>query len=296
MQIKSMMLLCIALGLALPASAPAADADPAPVLESVVLMRVQGKVVVDPSGGLAEMTLDTALDPALKLALEAAARRWTFKPVMIDGVARRAVSSVNIVLAATKEDDLFRVGIDSVSFPDAGIAGSVADDEQPEPIRPGSLAPPRFPMEQLQARAMGTVLLGIRVTAEGRVGDAVAIQSMVFDRGKGRSGPAKRHMRRFEAAAIEAVRSWTFIVPADAATRTPAQMTVVVPVQFNLGYDLDTSGRWLPVLRRDKQAMPWLPASEPSRRIGVAEVAGSKPVPLAGLLELTGNVAGTPLL
>ena len=272
---------------------PAVDAD---ALENVVLMRVDGKVVIAPTGALEEIKIDTPLIPELQAALEKAARSWRFKPVLIDGVPRRASTGVRVVLAASQEGESFRVRIDSVNFPGEADAKATRMDGQFAPITAGTLKPPNYPPEQNRNGATGTILLGILVTPEGRVGEVTVIQSMLLNLNRNAGSHADRHnLHAFETAAIAAARRWTFQVPADGAARKNEWMTVTVPVSYFMDYDLDAAGQWLPVLRSAKRPMAWLPASPETAKLGVADITGSDPRPLASAFELSTEVVGTAL-
>ena len=84
-------------------------------------------------------------------------------------------------------------------------------------------------------------------------------------------------------------------MPADGAARKNEWMTVTVPVSYFMDYDLDAAGQWLPVLRSAKRPMAWLPASPETAKLGVADVTGSDPRPLASAFELSTEVVGTAL-
>lgn len=292
------LLFAIAAGGAPRAGLASVDEATAPVgagiLERVVIMRVETRVVIEPSGALGDLRIETPLDPALQAALEKAIRGWRFKPVLIDGVPRRARASMHVVLAALGEGRNVRVDVDSVDFPMPSDPDAVVADGQLAPITAKRLGAPGYPPNQQQGGVMGTILLGIRVTPDGRAGEIASIQSMLLQNKHGESAN-RRSIREFEAVAIAAAKRWTFNVPASAVPRTAEQMTVAVPVQFNLGYDLDTPGRWLGVARLPKHQLPWLPPTPDSLKLGVASVTGSGISPMSSAFGLSSDVVGTSL-
>ena len=284
----------LALSLVTPSFAASDAPSAAATLESVAIMRVAAKVVIEPGGGLGDLRIETPLRPALQAALENVIRGWRFKPVHVDGVARRASTRMLVVLALLQDGDKRRIVIDSVDFPTDTGADVVAADGQLAPITANRLGVPVYPPNQQQAHVMGTVLLGIRVKPDGRAGDVAVMQSMLFATKRGEKAD-RRSLHEFEGVALAASRRWTFNVPESAVPRTVEQMTVNVPVQFNLGYALDAPGQWLAVVRLPKQPLPWLPLAPGTPRLGVASMTGNDVSPNTSVFGLSLDVVGTSL-
>ena len=276
------------------AIAHAAEAD-SDGLETVLIMDVAGSVTIDPSGAVAEVKIDTPLIPSLQSSVERTVRLWRFKPVLIDGSARQVSTGMAIVLVATAVGQDYRVKIDSVHF-SAGKGQVVArGDGDKEQISAGTLAPPKYSHDAQMANMNGAILLAIRVRPDGKVGEVSAVQSMLYEVPSHR-GSLRRGLASLEATAVDCARHWTFNVPADAATRSPEQMTVTVPVDFNLGYQFDVPGQWFKVMRLPRRPIGWLPATASDAQLGLASVGVSGVSPLASAFQLSQEVAGTPLL
>lgn len=263
-------------------------------LETVLIMRVAGSVTIEPSGEVTEVKIDTPLIASLRSSVERTVRLWHFKPVLIDGTARRVSTEMGIVLSAATVSKDYRVQIDSVQFLGGKGEAAVRADGDVEQISAGRLAPPMYPHDAQLANVNGAILLAIRVTPEGKVGEVQAVQSMLYEVPSHR-GSLRRGLASLEAAALDAARRWTFTVPADAATRSPEQMTVTVPVEFNLGYLFYVPGQWITVMRLPRRPIAWLPATAGDAELGLAGVGAPGVSPLTGAFQLSKDVAGTPL-
>ena len=215
-------------------------------LERIVIMQVEGNLTIDPDGSVPDMTLKTQLTPQLAASLDRTIRSWRFHPVKVAGVARRVSTSMRLALVGTAVDEGYKVHVDSVVFPDRNDPSIARADGDPPTISGKTLKRPSYPPELQMRGVMGTVVLAIRVTPDGRVGDIAPVQSLLYNVATGGNTP-RRDLALLENTTMTAARQWTFNVP-DASSRLPETMTVLVPVQFNLGFDLDKPGQWLSVL------------------------------------------------
>lgn len=283
-------LLC-ALLLQATVSAKSAPLEP---LEAVSVLTLDGRIVIEPDGHVSDVSIDTKLAPTLAAMVRQHVLAWRFKPVSVGGEARQIKTFLHMGLAAADTAGKYRVWVDSVRFPDSPQSVEQRVDGEPEPIRAGKLRLPNYP-DELQARGlMATILLAIRVTPEGTAGDVVAVQSMYYDLIE-RKWLSPKGLKSLESNAVNSARHWTFKVP-PAAARTPDQMTVVVPVQYTMGYDLDKPGVWVKVQRTPKRAIGWLPVQRDSIQLGIANSSGGGVSQYGAGPTLLSEVAGVPLL
>lgn len=260
-------------------------------LERVVIMHVEGNLIIDTDGSVPELTLKTVVTPQLAASLDRTIRSWRFQPVKVAGVARRASTSMRLALVGTPVDQGYKVHVDSVVFPDRNDPSIARADGEPPTISGKTLKRPGYPPELQMRGVMGTVVLAIRVTPDGKVGELAPVQSLLYNVATGGNLP-RRDLALLESTAMAAARQWTFNVP-NAGSRLPETMTVLVPVQFNLGVDLDKPGQWLSVLRPPARAIGWRAKEAGSDGIiGLASAIGSSVSPLAGGLQLEQDVAG----
>ena len=263
-------------------------------LERVVIMHVEGNLIIDADGSVPELKLKTTLTAQLASSLDRTIRSWRFHPVKLAGVARRVSTNMRLVLVGTPADAGYKVHVDSVVFPDRNDPSVARADGDPPTISAKSLKRPGYPPELQMRGVMGTVVLAIRVTADGKVGDLAPVQSLLYNVATGGNTP-RRDLALLERTVTNAAREWTFNVP-DADSRLPEMMTVLVPVQFNLGFDLEKPGQWLSALRPPARAISWRSKAAGGGVVGLASASGSSVSPLAGGLQLQQDVAGMSLL
>jgi TonB family protein len=261
------------------AGGPAAQATDAGMvqaaegLERVALMTVNAHIMIETDGTVSQVDIDTKITPQLAESLQRTLLKWRYQPVVVAGQARRAKVGVSLALAAEQEGENYKVRLDGVDYPDVLNPSAVLADGEAEPISAGRMQPPGYP-PSLQVRGvMGRVLLAIRVTPEGKAGEVMIVQSLLYDI-KRPTTLTRRTVVDFQHVAMNVARNWTFKVPAGSARRVE-DMTVTVPVVFSMGYyDLDAPGQWVPVLRLPRQTIPWLPASQTRSGLGVASSGG----------------------
>lgn len=263
-------------------------------LERVIIMHVEGNLIIDADGSVPELKLQTTVTPQLASSLDRTIRSWRFKPVQVAGVARRVSTNMRLVLVGTPAGEGYQVRVDSVVFPDRNDPAVARADGDPLTISGKSLKRPGYPPELQMRGVMGTVVLAIRVTADGKVAELAPVQGLLYNVATLGNTP-RRDLALLEKTATNAAREWTFNVP-EADSRSPETMTVLVPVQFNLGFDLEKPGQWLSVLRPPARAVSWQSRAAGGGVVGLASASGSSVSPLAGGLQLQQDVAGMSLL
>ncbi len=288
----------------LAASGAACAGAPAPPLESVLTMPVDGSIVIEPDGAVGEYALTSQLTPDVKAMLDKSIPKWRFTPVVIDGAARRAQTRVRIVLAANKVEGGYNVRIDNVIFP--APEGPISETPQvASPIvglRGRKMQPPRYPMDLQRAGVTGRVLIGLRFGPDGAVVDAVAVQSMLFNV-KGRDRAMSQAIGLLEASALGAARHWSADVSVKpGVTPSPRDFTAYTTIEYVLSRPGDTAapgdpppGTWRLVTRTPKRDMPWLAGDKLVPVVGVADLASGEMLPLAGAPQFTTPVVGTTL-
>lgn len=265
--------------------------------EPVLVTRVEGMLVVDTEGKVAELTLETELSPMIAPAVERGLRAMRFKPVIVAGVPTAARSAFTLQLLGTKQDGGLQVSFDGINFrAPKGVEAQRIDEAGPVARK---MAPPTYPGSAMIAGIMGEVQLALLIDADGKPAKVAIVRSNVFAARKTRATVSG--MRQLEQAALAAARKWTFTVPEGFASRSLKERTSMTQVVFLLdspggGGSWYRPGAWLEVLRAPARPVEWL--GPDAGRLAADQVApGSGGLaPVAGNLELAQPLSGTAVL
>lgn len=263
--------------------------------ESVLTMRVDGELSIDPDGRVMDYKIGSKLDPQLQKLVQRVVPSWRFKPILVDGKPVIAKSPMRITLKAEEMAEGYQVKVDNVVFwpttkeqhaaeepsrrahPGMSVAG-----EEPEPlvwITSKSLSPPSYPSGLMRSGVEGIVLLNIRVNPDGTVAEVFAAQSSLLNV-KGRSTLLDRARIMLERNASTAAKRWRFEVAAEnPASLSPEDLTVRVPVEYIMSTSGDPQdalvGKWRHEFRGPNLTAPWLP-DEKASKVGVSDLNGNE--------------------
>jgi hypothetical protein len=306
------MLRSIVLAAAMLATAGAAAATKVQIAqgESVVTLRIDGELTIDPLGRVRDYKIRTSeLDPKIQALVAKAVPAWRFKPVLVDGKPVNAKTPMRIILAATETRGGYEVRVDNVVFTPyskedheaqrasqkalaeqgkrLSLAGETSPPGQRVDIATVRMKPPGYPKGLLMAGVEGIVLLNLRLNPDGTVAEVFASQSSLLNV-KGRPELLDRARVLLEKNASSAAAKWTFKVEAeDLAALKPSDLTVRVPVDYRLSSpgakDDSLAGKWRHEFRGPNYPVPWLLGGEDEQSIGVSDldsgefIAGASP-------------------
>lgn len=267
-------------------AAPAAWAGrPAPAAqgESVITMRLDGEISVDPQGRVHDYAIRSEVTPGVQQFLDRMIPRWKFEPVLVDGKLVIARSPMRIVLAATPSDGNYTIRIDNVLFiptseEEYAVEKKIRDAQDGYAITRVNLRPPSYPSELLHAGVGGIVLLYVRVSADGRVEEAFAAQSSLLDV-KGRAAHLEPARVVLERSAMAAARHWRFRIDApDPRALSPQQRTVRIPVEYAIDRpgNRELTGTWRHEFRGPNATAPWLQDTRDDMVVGVSDLASGE--------------------
>jgi hypothetical protein len=275
----------------------AKDLAPQPTqsLETVKTLQVEAWVDVDSQGQLTGLTFETKLPDQMRGILEGTVRTWRFLPIIVDGVPKASKAKMRITLAARKAASGYQVTVDNVRFPDSSQAERMVVDNASARISVKSMHRNDFYPSQLARTPLSCfVLLGIKIGADGRADNVVAIQSSLLDVD---APPAvlREAVFRFEQAALRGARLWRFNVTAKKLPLDAKDMTIRINVPFERKRkDTDLAGMWRTEIRTPLKFMDWMPQA--TQKIGVSDVAAGEMLSANETIRLATDVAGTVLL
>lgn len=271
-------LICLVL---LAASAPSIARTPAArVLDQAVnTLAMKGSIEIDTQGKVQRYTLEhpEAYSGAVRDMLDRIVPQWTFRPVLVDGEPRPARSAMYLRLRADPiGNDQFRIVVTSAAFgadEDTAPGTQVAVDVR-------SMAPPKYPKDEMIARIGAQVLVVLRIGRDGRVEDAIAEQTNLDQLGTPKA--MARWRRDFEAGALAGLKHWTFVTPTAGPEAGAPYWSVRIPVTYTPARGKSPApGQWESYVPGPRRPVPWATDEEQA----LAD-AGSDALPGRGIFPL----------
>lgn len=266
--------LILSLLLAVPLSAAAVA--PEQVQTPVLVTRIEGRVLIDRTGRVAEYTPRTKLEPVLASTLVALVKTVRFEPVEVDGRIVNAEAEMRVSFAAQPTPDGgMKFALDNLVFPDEATSATVPRGTLPHgPVvkRVG----PVYPRDALPMQANVDVLAVLRIAPDGSVRD-VAIQQSALLHAKSPPRVAARLLGSFERSSVAALRQWRVdpsAMPVD-APRAGADWVALVPVYFRIDGVPTTlaPGQWTLETRTAKRVPEWVPTQDGAPQPGASDLA-----------------------
>lgn len=241
-------LACAALAATLPAMAQTASAVKKTEEASLV---VNGQIEITSQGAVKAYSLnrDTDLPSEVRQLLAQQIPKWTFHPVLREGRAVDARSSMNLRLVARKlGNDNYAVSVRSAQFN--------GDPQQGETVDKGTMTPPRYPKTAAKYGVGGDVYLLVQVGRDGKVQHVASEQTnlLVADR-----EPNMRKWREmFESSAISVAKTWTFAPPTKGEAINDAFWQLRIPVSYRVGRPSEKADVvWQGYIPGPRNAIPW---------------------------------------
>ncbi len=244
--------------------ARAAD-EPAGTRELVVLADFD----IGADGHVTDIALQSPdVPPAIGELVANAARKWTFEPVLVDGVASQVRTRAAIRLRAVPVEAGYLLGIQGIGF------GSR--------MRAAKMVPPQYPRDAMRHGIDASVQLYVERGSDGKVTDARIISTAIGG-ARGARELASR-AAQFEQAAKQAAMQWRFDVTPEVQGGSEGSTALWIPINFVAsGHPL------VPVPGRGEVSQDVL-----DRVTGMPR-AGSGPIALASRVRLRQDVVGTTL-
>lgn len=215
-------------------------------------MRIEGEIVVDGDGRIADYTIrDPEKLPQDVLGfVRGAIGGWSFEPPLVDGKSVSLRNEMSILLVAKKiDDDSYLMRVQATSFQPKVF-------DQGYTIARSKMDPPRYPMVAAQGEAQGTVYLVVKVGRDGRVHDVVAEQ--VNLRVVASANMMGRLRAMFATSSIAAARKWEFTPPTRGAEAQQEFWSLRIPVEYSMAGNEPRYGRWVAYVPGPRQKPAWV--------------------------------------
>ncbi|MBA8884935.1 energy transducer TonB [Dokdonella fugitiva] len=183
------------------------------------------RLSLDAAGRVASLDGDRELDPAIRVPLEQAIRRWEFEPGRVAGEPAPTETTLTLdVTFHAAPDGNYVAHVD-----DARVGGTID-------FKPGKMAPPRIPRDAVRIGLVARVVVKAEYDGDGR------IVSVEPQREEGINS-----LPSLERATVNAVKHWS-VVPERVGGHGVAS-SIMVPICFTVTQGLhapDFDCTWTP--------------------------------------------------
>jgi hypothetical protein len=188
----------------------------APVIELVA----RGEIQIAPDGHVKDYQLKSDLAAAVAALVDGTVRGWHFEPVLVDGKAVIAKTTMTLYLhGEPTAGDSYSLSIASVNF------GTLTR---------AKLDPPRYPNEAVRVRLGARVVPNLLIDADGKVVEAVAGQTSLDRRAKNES-EAEAWRQLFEKVSIDAAKHWRYAPSEFVDGKPTSRRYAIAPLVFSIG-------------------------------------------------------------
>jgi hypothetical protein len=182
-------------------------------------MEAVGEVQIAKDGHVSDYRLGSKLPEEVAKLVDKDVRSWTFEPILIDGQAVVAKTSMHLRLSA-----------EPVPGDKGSYAMRIVDVRFGEPQRSGQMKPPHYPREAVAARLGARVLLSLHLDQAGNVIEVQPYQTSLAARTRSeREAEEWRHA--FERSSMAAAKDWHFDMT-ETLNGKPRDTTVIVPIVY----------------------------------------------------------------
>ena len=212
------------------------------------VMEAVGEVQIAKDGHVSDYRLNSKLSDEVAKLIDKDVRSWRFEPILIDGQAVIAKTSMHL-----------RLNAESVPGDKQSYVMRIADVRFGEPQRSGKMIPPHYPEAAVSARLGARVLLYLHLDDSGNVVEVQPYQTSLGARTRSEH-EAEQWRRAFEKSGVAAAKQWHFDL-AETVNGKPIGTTVIVPIEYSvheLGLRNPNEGVWRGYLPGPVHPAPWV--------------------------------------
>jgi len=252
---------------------------------AIYTMEAVGEVQIAKDGHVSDYRLSSKLPDEVAKLVDKDVRNWTFEPILLDGHAVVAKTSMHLRLkaepaAGDKRNYLMRI----------------ADVRFGEPQRSGAMKPPRYPEEAVRARLGARVLLYLHLDDSGNVVEVQPYQTSLGARTRSEH-EAEEWRRAFEKSSIAAAKQWHFDL-AETVDGKPIGTTVIVPIEYSVhesGSRNRDDGVWKGYLPGPVHPAPWVHDGQLAQNRDLSGLRDGDSLSLDSRFKLKDDVIGKTL-
>jgi hypothetical protein len=187
---------------------------------AVLELTAKGDIQIAPDGHVTDFHITTKLSPTVGKLVDNTVRSWHFEPVMVDGKAVIAKTTMSIHLRGTPAPgDSYTLRIESVHFGE---------------LTRSKLTPPEYPYDAQRVGLGARVVLYLLIDENGNVVEALPGQTSLDMRAKSER-EAETWRQRFEKASIKAAKSWRYDPSEFVDGKRVAKRYAIAPIEFSIG-------------------------------------------------------------
>lgn len=249
------------------------------------VMEAVGEVQIAQDGHVSDYQLRSKLPDDVAKLIDKDVRKWTFEPIVIDGRAVVAKTSMHLRLSAT---------------PAPGDKGNyemrISDVRFGEPQRSGQMKPPHYPEEAVRARLGARVLLSLRLDDGGNVVEVQPYQTSLAARTRSEH-EAEVWRRTFEKASVAAAKQWHFDL-AETINGKSIATTVIVPIEYSVhefGTRKPDDGIWKGYVPGPVHPASWARDGQLAANQDLSDLRDGDALALDSRFKLKDSVVGTTL-
>lgn len=266
--------------------------------ESVMSMRVDGELLISPEGEVREHRITTEVPSGIKAMIDKSVAGWRFKPITDEaGKPVLAKTYVRITLIAREgAGDDYTVTLENVRFHD-GKKPDHRGSAREKGIDVVTTARPSYPALMQANNVNGSVLVQLLFDAEGKVQDAIVVQSAMFNV-RGHSAVLAKAVAEMERESLRGVRRMRVkfgpqIDLADEESRSGyLAINYWMRGKSNDEDEFRKPGKWRQEQRGPLRAAVWLGNAA---RVGISDVDGTENL-MSGEKSPIKPLSGVPTL
>lgn len=284
---------------------PSSNAMQVAKSESVLSMRVDGEMVITPDGQVGEYRITTKSAPdEVKSLIEKSIAAWRFEPVKDDQenpVTAKTYMRMTVVARQLEGGD-YSAKVENVRFHD-GVKTSeekaVRERAKEAGVEVVQRARPNYPPMMLANGVAGAALVNIQLSSEGKVTDAVVVQSAMFNV-KGHSDLIEKAFAEMEREAVRSAMRMRvkFGDKVDPKDREMSSGTFAINFSMMGKSEQSDSLRRAGVWRIEQRGPLRTPSWEIEKagvRVGISDMDGSEGY-MSGAASAIKPVSGVPVL